>query len=221
MKKYVSYYRVSTQKQGKSGLGIEAQKSAVQHFINTGGVLVAEFQEVETGKNNERPQLNKAIELCKKENATLLIAKLDRLSRNVGFIYTLKDSKVDFRCCDMPDANAVTIGIMAVLAQDERERISQRTKAALAELKAKGKSLGSPQNLTDVARIRSLEKRKSNATSNENNKKATALIVSMKKDNQSLNRIAKTLNDNGFKTRKSNSFTAMQVKRLYDRISFN
>jgi len=137
MTKYISYYRVSTQKQGKSGLGIDAQKTAVSNFIGKNAILINEFEEVESGKNDERPQLYKAIEQCKKENAILLIAKLDRLSRNVSFIYTLKDSKVDFRCCDMPDANSLTIGIMAVLAQDERERISQRTKSALAELKTK------------------------------------------------------------------------------------
>lgn len=218
MTKYISYYRVSTQKQGKSGLGIEAQKTAVSNFIGNNAILINEFEEVESGKNDERPQLHKAIEQCKKENAILLIAKLDRLSRNVSFIYTLKDSKVDFRCCDMPDANSLTIGIMAVLAQDERERISQRTKSALAELKNKGVKLGNPKNLTSEARDKSLLVRKKNAVENENNVKATALIKAMKKSGQSFHSIAKNLNENGFKTRLGSNFTSMQVKRLYDRL---
>lgn len=217
MKKYISYYRVSTQRQGKSGLGIDAQKSAVNNFIGSNNLLIAEYEEIESGKNDERPKLFQAIEHCKKENATLLIAKLDRLSRNVSFIYALKDSKVDFRCCDMPDANAVTIGIMAVLAQDERERISQRTKVALAELKAKGIQLGNPKNLTNEARESSLAIRKKNATDNENNKKASAFIKSMRKDGSSFLFISKVLNENGFRTRREKQFTPMQVKRLFDK----
>ena len=146
MEQYIAYYRVSTQKQGNSGLGLEAQRSDVSRFVERGGTLIADYQDIESGKKNDRPNLIKAIEECKKRNATLLIAKLDRLSRNASFIFTLHDSKIKFVCCDMPDANSITIGIMAVLAQDERERTSQRTKAALAELKRKGVKLGSPQN---------------------------------------------------------------------------
>lgn len=132
-------------KQGISGLGLEAQKSSVKDFLNSDDKLVAEYEETESGKKNDRIELLKAIEECKQTNSTLLIAKLDRLSRNVKFIYTLKDSNVDFVCCDMPDANSVTIGILAVLAQEERERTSRRTKKALAELIKKGVKLGSPQ----------------------------------------------------------------------------
>ena len=139
MKKYIAYYRVSTQKQGISGLGLDAQRTDVNRFISRGGELVAEYQDIESGKKNNRPSLINAINEAKKQGATLLIAKLDRLSRNASFILTLRDSRVDFVCCDMPDANSLTIGIMAILAQDERERTSLRTKAALAELKRKGK----------------------------------------------------------------------------------
>lgn len=217
MNKYIAYYRVSTQKQGQSGLGLEAQKTTVRKFINGNDNLIVEYIEVESGKNNHRPKLIEAIELCRKENAKLLIAKLDRLSRNVAFIYTLMDSKVEFACCDMPNANEVTIGIMAVLAQDERSRISQRTKSALAELKAKGVKLGSPQNLTKEVREKGLETRKSNALDNENNRKASALILSLRNSGQSFGSIAKTLNENGFRTRHGNTFTQMQVKRLYER----
>lgn len=217
MNKYVAYYRVSTQKQGQSGLGLEAQRTTVRKFIGGMDKLIVEYIEVESGKNNQRPKLIEAIELCRREKAKLLIAKLDRLSRNVAFIYTLMDSKVEFACCDMPNANEVTIGIMAVLAQDERTRISQRTKLALAELKAKGVKLGSSQNLTNEVREKGLETRKSNALDNENNRKASALIVSLRNNGQSFGSIAKSLNENGFKTRRGNSFTQMQVKRLYDR----
>lgn len=142
--KYVAYYRVSTKKQGQSGLGLEAQRSAVEKFTsNYSDDILTEFTDIESGKNDDRPELKKAIEEAKRNNAQLIIAKLDRLSRNAAFIFTLRDSKVDFICADMPTANSVTIGIMAVLAQDERERISQRTKAALFELKKQGKKLGS------------------------------------------------------------------------------
>ncbi len=215
--KYISYYRVSTKKQEKSGLGLDAQKTAVQKFLNQDSILIAEYQEAESGKDNERPELNRAIEHCKKENAILLIAKLDRLSRNAAFILTLRDSKIEFVCADMPTANSVTIGIMAILAQDERERISQRTKVALAELKARGVNLGSSQNLTNDSRKRSAEVRKNKALENDNNRKATAMIVLMRKDGKSLYFISKHLNDSGFKTRNGKEFNQMTVKRLYDR----
>ncbi len=214
---YISYIRVSTTRQGISGLGLQAQKSAVKTFLKPEDSLLAEFQEVESGKDNERTGLKEAIQCCKEMKATLLIAKLDRLSRNVSFIYTLRDSKIDFVCADMPNASPVTIGIMAVLAQDERERISQRTKSALAELKLKGVELGKPDNLTDYSRERSLEVRQGNASKNINNRLATALIVSMRKENRSYSAIAEELNTSGYKTRRNKVFSAMTVKRLYDR----
>lgn len=215
--KFIAYYRVSTQRQGVSGLGLEAQRTDVKRFIDKGGELIAEYQDIESGKKNNRPQLMQAIEVCKKHGATLLIAKLDRLSRNAAFVFTLRDSEVNFVCCDMPTANAVTIGIMAVLAQDERERISHRTKSALAELKKNGKQLGSPQNLTAHSREISLQVRTRNAITNENNRKATALIVSMRKEGQSFYQITKTLNELGFKTRTEKDFQQNQVQILYKR----
>ena len=221
MQKFVAYYRVSTQKQGISGLGLEAQRTDVSKFITKGGELIAEFQDVESGKKNDRPNLIKAIEECKKQGATLLIAKLDRLSRNASFIFTLKDAKVDFVCCDMPNANTITIGIMAVLAQDERERISHRTKSALAELKAKGIKLGTPENMTIEARAKGLEARKQNALQNENNRKATALIISMKEIGRSFAQITRELNDLGFKTRTGKVFQQNQVQILYNRYQHN
>lgn len=221
MQKFVAYYRVSTKFQENSGLGLSAQRTDVNKFIAKGGELITEFQDIESGKKDNRPNLLKAIEECKKQGATLLIAKLDRLSRNASFIFTLRDAKIDFVCCDMPNANSVTIGIMAVLAQDERERISHRTKSALAELKAKGVNLGNPENMTAEARAKGLEARKQNALQNENNRKATALIISMRESGRSFAQITRELNDLGFKTRTQKAFQQNQVQILYNRYQYN
>ena len=142
---FVAYYRVSTDKQGRSGLGLDAQVNAVQlHSKRTGGEIMAEFQEVETGKHSERPELQKALKLCRQKKAVLIIAKLDRLSRNSAFINNLLESDVDFVACDMPTANKLTIRIMAAIAEHEREAISTRTKEALQAAKARGQKLGNP-----------------------------------------------------------------------------
>lgn len=145
--KFVSYIRVSTARQGASGLGLEAQQEAVQRFLNGGSwELLGEFKEVETGKGADalakRPQLRAALDLCRKEGATLIIAKLDRLSRSVHFVSGLMESKVRFVACDMPEANELTIHIMAAFAEHEAKRISQRTKDALAVAKSRGAVLG-------------------------------------------------------------------------------
>ena len=217
MEKYIAYYRVSTQKQGNSGLGLDSQKSSVLNFINQNDALLASYTDVESGKNNNRPNLLQAIEDCKNNNAILLIAKLDRLSRNAAFIFTLRDSQVKFKCVDMPEANSVTIGIMAVLAQDERERISKRTKDALAELIKQGIKLGSPKNLTKEAREKGLKARKKNARTNDNNRKAQGFIVSLQQNGLSFYAITKELNKLGYKTRSNKDFQQNQVHRLYDR----
>jgi len=138
--KYVAYYRVSSQKQGKSGLGLEAQRQAAKDFA--GDDVVKEFIEVESGKHNDRPQLRKAIAYAKLTRSTLLIAKLDRLSRNLHFISTLMETKVNFVCCDMPTANRLTIHILAAVAEAEAKAISDRTKGALAAAKTRGTRLG-------------------------------------------------------------------------------
>ncbi len=145
--KFVSYIRVSTARQGASGLGLEAQQEAVQRFLNGGAwKLLGEFKEVETGKGADalakRPQLRAALDACRKNGATLVIAKLDRLARNVHFVSGLMESKVRFVACDMPEANELTIHIMAAFAEHEAKRISQRTKDALAVAKAHGAILG-------------------------------------------------------------------------------
>ena len=120
-RRYTTYYRVSTQKQGNSGLGLDAQRAAVRTFVPDPTQLGTEFVEIESGKKNQRPQLLAAIAEVRRAGATLLIAKLDRLSRNAGFIFALRDSGVDFVCCDMPDANTLTVGLFAVIAQHARD----------------------------------------------------------------------------------------------------
>ena len=139
----VTYLRVSTARQGKSGLGLEAQQKSVADYLSTGEWdLLEEFVEVESGKNSKRPKLLEAIELCKASGAKLLVAKLDRLARDAAFLMNLKDAGIDFVCADMPEANRLTIGIMALVAEQEREAISKRTKEALAAAKARGVQLG-------------------------------------------------------------------------------
>ena len=143
--KFVAYQRVSTDKQGRSGLGREAQEAAVAGYAQArGGDIVDRFVEVESGKRNDRPELGKALALCRKQKATLIIAKLDRLARNVAFIANLMESGVDFIAVDMPSATRLTIHILAAVAEHEREMISARTKAALQARKARGGRLGAP-----------------------------------------------------------------------------
>jgi len=142
--RYIAYLRVSTARQGRSGLGIEAQREAVARFVaGVGGTAVApEFVEAETGKRSDRPALLAALKRCRATGATLVVAKLDRLSRNAAFLMTLRDSGASFVAADLPEANTMTVGVMAVVAQYEREAISRRTKEALAASKARGTKLG-------------------------------------------------------------------------------
>ena len=145
-RRYVAYLRVSTERQGRSGLGLEAQRRAVADFLqSTGGTMRAEFIEVQSGKDNARPKLAEALKLCKLTRSTLLIAKLDRLSRNAAFLLSLRDAGVRFVAADTPDMNETVVGVMAVIAQAERKAISDRTKAALAAAKARGVRLGNPR----------------------------------------------------------------------------
>lgn len=144
MSQFVAYYRVSTDKQGKSGLGLDAQRQAVASFVAHRGEILAEFTEIESGRKNDRPQLAEALALCRRHRATLVIARLDRLARNVNFISGLMESRVDFVAVDMPEANRLTIHILAAVAEHEREMISKRTKAAMQIAKARGTRLGNP-----------------------------------------------------------------------------
>jgi len=158
--KYVAYYRVSTAKQGIAGFGMEAQQQAVENFLAGKDVeLINEYREMESGAKNDRPQLHKALRKCRLTGATLLIAKLDRLSRNRRFLMDLADSTINFVCCDMPEANNLTVGLLACLADYERQLISERTKAALAAAKARGVRLGNP----NLANVRNTDTRKATA----------------------------------------------------------
>lgn len=161
MKPFVSYYRVSTVQQGRSGLGIEAQRAAIAAYIATGGwQQVAEYEEHESGKGadalSRRPKLRDALTTCKKQGATLIIAKLDRLARNVHFVSGLIEAGVDFVAADMPQANKVMIQMHSVMAEWERDQISSRTRAALAAAKARGVKLGAtgPNNLRRNIEVR-------------------------------------------------------------------
>lgn len=151
--KIVAYKRVSTARQGRSGLGLEAQEKAIEEFAASRKAQVIEsFTEVESGKRNDRPALDKALHLAKITGSTLVIAKLDRLSRNAAFLLTLRDSGAKFIAADMPDANDLTVGIMALVAQQEREAISKRTREALAAAKVRGVRLGNPNGAAALRR---------------------------------------------------------------------
>lgn len=151
--KFVAYERVSTARQGRSGLGLEAQRTAIDDFAATRGAdVIGRFTEVESGGKDARPELAKALHLARLTGATLVIAKLDRLSRNAVFLLTLRDSGVRFLAVDMPEANDLTVGIMALVAQQEREAISRRTKEALAAAQARGVKLGNPNGAAALKR---------------------------------------------------------------------
>lgn len=217
--KYVAYYRVSTAKQGKSGLGLDAQREQVRRFVNCDDCIVAEFTEVESGKNNNRNELDKAIQLAKKENAVLIIAKLDRLSRNVAFIASLMDSGVKFKAVDNPEANEFTIHIFAALAQQERKFISERTKAGLAELKKKGVKLGKPENLTATSRTKAVESIKKKAAESTNNKQVMKFIQDEKAKGKTLKQIAESLNEHGYQTSRGKEFKTGTVDMLLKRMN--
>ena len=217
--RYVPYFRVSTARQGQSGLGLEAQQAAVRAFVADPAQLLPEYVEIESGKKNQRPQLLAAIEKARRVGATLLIAKLDRLSRNAAFIFALRDSGVAFVCCDMPDANTLTVGLFAVIAQHERETISKRTKDALTAKKARGAVLGTPANLTAAAIEKSRHVRQENARTNQQNQQATRLGGLLQAQGHTLQQIAQELNQGGYRTRRGKLFLPMSVQRLLQRAS--
>jgi len=216
--KYVTYFRVSTEKQGNSGLGLDAQMASVSQFVNSrGGVVLDSVTEVESGKRADRPQLSNALRKCSLTGAVLVIAKLDRLSRDIAFIANLQKSKVDFICCDMPDANTLTIGMMAVLAQYERELISERTKAGLKAAKIKGIKLGNPTlhlvRNTNTSRATAVRSQKAQTR----NKQLLETILEIERGNNStmtLDEIACALNETGCRTARGYEFTKTQVSRI-------
>ena len=218
MATFTAYYRVSTAKQGQSGLGLEAQKATAKTFAASRGEIVEEYVEVESGKKNDRPKLAAAIAHSKATGSTLLIAKLDRLARNAGFIFALRDAGVDFVACDLPEANTLTIGIFAVLAQHERELISSRTKAALEARRARGLSLGNPANLTDDARRAGWLAQRAKAREHVGNRQAGELAALYRAQGLTLQAIADKLNKGSYTTRRGRQFRREQVRRLLVRV---
>ena len=214
----VAYYRVSTAKQGQSGLGLEAQQAAVLAFAQVDGLrIAAEVTEVETGtRKRRRPQLEAALEQTRRLGGVLLIAKLDRLARNVAFVSTLMESGVQFVAVDMPDADSLTLHVMAAVAEREAALISARTTAALAARKARGLPLGNPSNLTDAARLKAQEGNRSAAVTA--NRQAAGYAETLRGQGLSLAAVASRLNGDGFRTRTGSSWQPMQVKRMLDRL---
>ena len=220
--KFVSYLRVSTQRQGASGLGLESQRETINQYLNGGEwELLKEYQEVESGKNNDRPSLNEALEYCGLTGATLLVAKLDRLSRDLHFITSLEKAGVKFVVCDFPAANQFTLHIFAALAQYERELISQRTTSALAAKKARGEKLGKPENLTAAAALKG-QRLASVARSNKADMFAVKVLPKMSEyrlQGLGLSRIADRLNEEHILTArgKAGTWTATAVRNVLAR----
>ena len=214
MENYIAYVRTST---GRQVLGLEEQQLKINQFIeSTGDNLIEVVVEQESGKNNNRIKLEYATNLCIKHSFTLLFTKLDRLSREVEFLFTLRNKGVKLRCIELPELNTLTLGIFGSVAQWERELISNRTKAGLAALKARGVKLGSPQNLTLEAKLKGGEAIIRNRVENENWKMARMFIEHFQMKNGYLNytHISRELNLNGYKTRYGSEFTPASVRRL-------
>jgi len=220
----VAYYRVSTIKQNQSGLGLQAQAQAVaEHAKASGCEIISEFKEVESGKNSDRPQLQAALDLCEITGARLVIAKLDRLSRNVSFLSGLMDRKVKFTACDVPDASEITIHILAAVAQAERKAISERTKAALKMAKQNGVKLGNPRLADARAKvdIKAATKKATQvrvtASIVRANKVMTTIDIARKNGFKTLQSIADYLNnETAIPTPRGKLWTRGSVKRVID-----
>ncbi len=222
--KFISYLRVSTAKQEASGLGLEAQRKAVLDYLNGGSwELLAEYMETESGKKNDRPKLAKALDHCKITGATLLIAKLDRLSRNAHFLLGLQDAGVKFIAVDMPTANELTVGIMALVAQEERKAISARTKAALAAAKARGVKLGCPNGAAHLQGENNGSKQGVDAIKRGADERAGKLAEVVKEIQEagasSLREIAEELNSRSITTARGGKWHASSVRNLLARIT--
>ncbi len=212
MKAFIAYYRVSTQKQGIDGYGMAAQREIVTRYVaSQGGKLAAEYSEVETGKNDERPELAKALSTSKKNKATLVIAKLDRLSRNAAFLLTLQNAGCDFVCCDCPNADRFTVGILALVAQRERELISERTKAGMAIAKARGARIGSQNPEASVKAMIAGAKQAKTAFAS----KMAGVVAEIKSSGvETLQGIAECLNRRGYPTRTGKQWFPATVRNL-------
>lgn len=221
--KLIGYLRVSTARQGRSGLGLEAQRAAIAAFASRrAGTIIETFTEVESGKLDARPELAKALHLAQVTGAILLIAKLDRLSRNAAFLLTLRDSGVRFIAADMPDANELTVGIMALVAQQEREAISKRTREALSAAKARGQTLGNPNGARalrkagkgNFAAISALKRQ-----ADTHAERLRPVLESLAESGiTSLGAIASALNERGMLTPRGGSWHKSSVRNLQQRL---
>jgi DNA invertase Pin-like site-specific DNA recombinase len=219
--KWISYLRVSTQRQGKSGLGLEAQRNAVTEYLNGGQwSLVKEYVEIESGKRSDRPKLAEAIQACRAYGAKLVIAKLDRLSRDAHFLLGLEKAGVDFVAADMPNANRLTVGIMAMVAEEERRMISKRTKDALQAAKRRGVKLGGDRGVAPTVRIRKLAAEAIQARADAKAADIAPIIAELRAAGvTSRTGIAAGLNDKGIPTPRGNGeWTATQVSRVLERL---
>jgi DNA invertase Pin-like site-specific DNA recombinase len=221
--RFIAYYRVSTKRQGLSGLGLDAQRESVAAYLaGVRGKLVAEFTEVEHGtrKGNHRPQLAAALAQCRVHGATLIIAKLDRLARNVAFVSNLMEANVDFTACDFPQANRLTIHILAAVAEHEAEMISTRTKLALAAAKRKGevKLGGDRGNCAQIARKgnRASAKIRTEAAQRRAADLLPVIETIKAEGAQSLRQIAAGLNQRGILTARGGEWSAAQVMRIME-----
>lgn len=224
--KYVGYLRVSTARQGQSGLGLEAQRAAISGFVeHRSGVLSETYVEIESGKVDARPQLQAALHLAKVTGATLIIAKLDRLSRNAAFLLQLQDSGARFVAADMPDANELTVGIMALVAQQERQAISKRTKEALAAAKSRGQRLGNPNKTAALKRAAKGNHAAVAASKKNADDHAAALlgiVKSLQKEGRSsLGAIAGELNRKGILTPRNRTWHRSSVANLLARLDLS
>jgi DNA invertase Pin-like site-specific DNA recombinase len=218
MEKFVAYYRVSTRKQGISGLGLEGQRNRVEEFVsNRGGVIIGAFQEVESGKRPNRPELVKAIALCKDLGTTLIVSEVDRLTRAANFVDTLRDSGIEFIATDMPFANRQNIDVVALLAQHQWEKISSATKAALKVKIARGWKPGNAQNFSNEDRRKGAEAVRAAAMENENNRKAALYAKSLQDAGNTLKQICQKLEEGGFKTATGGKFHPTSIHRILKR----
>jgi DNA invertase Pin-like site-specific DNA recombinase len=218
--RFIAYYRVSTQRQGRSGLGLEAQRKAVKDRLCGDTKLVAEYTEIESGRKNDRPRLAEALAACRLHRATLVIAKLDRLARNVAFVSNIMDSDVDFEAVDFPQANRLTIHILAAVAEHEARMISDRTRAARAAAKARGVRLGGFRNragtCNDLARARAA--RTDNAVRRASDLRTTILEI-QNNGAQSLGAVASGLNQRGITAPRGGGWSPSQVRRVLSRLA--
>ncbi len=222
---FVAYIRVSTDRQGRSGLGLEAQEAAIRDFLRpTDHLLLPPFVEVESGRKADRPELAKALSRCRATGAVLLIAKMDRLARDAHFLLGLRKAGIEFAACDMPDANRLTVGILAVVAEAEADAISARTKAALSAAKARGTSLG---GLRDGQRAPTRDEQRHGGAASAERKRREAnqdayrvlpRVLDLQAGGASLAGVAAALQAEGVPTPKGGAWTATAVRRVLLRV---